>query len=152
MLNISYEELEPSASLHNAIFKILERQPTIYGTTLHDCTLILIESSLNFCEMTRLCGNSDDLLAALAKTGFLEQKFHQTKHHQNVYPAVLAERAEILWKREKKVEAIQTLRSLVGDPEASNFSFRLVPKELIFAKLVSRTCLIVIEILGIVDI
>jgi hypothetical protein len=154
-LTISYEELEPSASLHNAIFKILDNQPTIcamFSASLHDCRVMLIESFLNFCEMTRLCGNVDDLLAALAKTGFLEQKFDQTKHYQDVYPAVLAERAEILWKRDKKVEAIQALRSLVNGPDATKFSFRLIPKELIFANLVSPISFDVFEVIGVMDI
>ena len=100
---------------------------------------MLIESFLKFCEMTRLCGNSDDLLSALAKTGFLEQKFEYTKYSQDVYPAAVAERAEILWKRDQKIEAIQTLRSLVQGSEASGFSFQLVPKEIIFAKLVDSS-------------
>ena len=108
----------------------------MFNASLHDCRLLLIESFLKFCEMTRLCGNSDDLLSALAKTGFLEQKFDRTKHSQEVFPAVLAERAEILWKRDQRVEAIQTLRSLVDGPDATKFSFQLVPKEIILAKLV----------------
>lgn len=98
--------------------------------------MMLIESFLGFCEMTRRCGDSDDLLLALAKTGFLEQKFDHTKHSKEVYPAVLAERAEILWKRRESIEAVQTLRCLVDLPEENTLSFSIVPKGIVLANLV----------------
>jgi hypothetical protein len=97
---------------------------------------MLIESYLGFCEMTRLCGDSDDLLFALAKTGFLEQKFDNTKHFSEVYPAVLAERAEILWRRGESIEAIQTLRSIVDLPPEKSLTFTIIPKGTILANLV----------------
>ena len=105
-------------------------------TTADDVRIMLVQSVLKFCEITRQCGNSDDLLLALAKTGFLEQKFEDTKHSREVYPAVLAERAEILWKRHERIEAIQTLRSVVDIAAVKALSFTIVPKELVLANLV----------------
>jgi hypothetical protein len=101
----------------------------------NDTKLLLIASISAFCEVVRICGNSDDLLSALAKTGFLEQKFEHTSDGKEVYPAILAERSEILWKRQEKIEATQTLRGL-AENNTTTFSFNLVPKEIIFAKLV----------------
>ena len=106
-------------------------------TTVDNVRVILVQSILKFCEMTRRCGDSDDLLSALAKTGFLEQKFEHTEHSREVYPAVLAERAEILWKRHERIEAIQTLRSIVDIGAGKALSFTIVPKELVLANLVN---------------
>jgi hypothetical protein len=106
--------------------------------TTDDVKMMLVQSVLKFCEMTRRCGDSDDLLLALGKTGFLEQKFEHTKHSREVYPAVLAERAEILWKRHERIEAIQTLRSLVAIGIDKELSFTIVPKELVLANLVNE--------------
>jgi hypothetical protein len=97
---------------------------------------MLVESLLRYCEITRLCGDSDDLLVALAKTGVLEQQYENTKYFWEVYPAILVERAEILWTRHERIEAIQTLRSLVNIPQQNLFSFQLVSREIVFAKLV----------------
>ena len=105
---------------------------------MDDVKIMLVQSVLKFCEMTRRCGDSDDLLLALGKTGFLEQKFERTKHSREVYPAVLAERAEILWKRHERIEAIQTLRSLVATGIDKELSFTIVPKELVLANLVNE--------------
>jgi hypothetical protein len=99
---------------------------------------MLIESLLRYCEITRLCGDSDDLLVALSKTGFLEQKYENTEYFREVYPAALVERAEILWTRYERIEAVQTLRSLVNSPQQHLSSFRLVPQEIVFAKLVKE--------------
>jgi hypothetical protein len=102
-----------------------------------DFDALLAESFLAFCEMTRLCGDSNDLLLALAKTGFLEQKFERNKQFADVYPAILAERAEILWRRRETTEAVQALRSLVaGSSIMGPLSFTLIPKEMVLAKLV----------------
>lgn len=126
-----------SASLHNAVFRIAECQDTV-RTMLHasqeESQEMLLESFLNFCHMTRLCGDSDDLVFALAKTGFLEQKFEILQYWPDVCPAVLLERAEVLWKRNENTEAVQTLRALLS--QANNLSFALSPKEIILAKLV----------------
>ena len=135
----SYEELEPSASLNNAIFKLSENHDSvrrILESSEDDARTLLIESALSFCEMSRLCGDSDDLLLALAKTGYLERKFEATVHSREVYPAVLAERAEILWKRNESVEAVQTLRNLIENEEGDALLFNLVPREIVLAKLV----------------
>jgi len=135
----SYEELEPSASLHNAIFKIMENHSSVrnmVGASSNESHSMLTESFLIFCQMTRQCGDSDDLLFALAKTGFLEQKFANCERLKQVYPAILAERAEILWKRHETSEAVQSLRSLLDLSQQKALSFSLVPKEIILAKLV----------------
>ena len=131
--------MEPDAALNNAIFKLCESKnvmQNMVGANADDARVMLVESSLVFCEMTRLCGDSDDLLLALAKTGFLEEKFRHSIYCSEVYPAVLKERAEILWKRNEKVEAIQTLRSLVNISEKNNLSFSLIAKEIVLARLV----------------
>ena len=101
-----------------------------------DTEIMLVESYLKFCEMTRQCGDSDDLLSALAKTGFLEQRFEKSKRLNEIYPAVLAERAEILWERHEANEAVQSLRSLLDLSQRTTVSFTLIPKEIIFATLV----------------
>lgn len=156
--NASYEELEQNAAFHNALFKIIEfRNSTgnFFNSSADDARNMLIESVLRYCEITRLCGDSDDLLGALSKTGFLEQKYESTKHFQEVYPAVLTERAEILWTRHERIEAVQTLRSIIKSPQ-QNMSFWLVPRELVFAKLVKNSSsaqdLVNDFILGVVDI
>lgn len=133
---ISYEELEPSASLHNVVFKIIESQNTlshILGTSQDESRVVLVESYLNFCQMARLCGDSNDLLVALAKTGYLELKYEMSPAMPSIYPAILTERAEILWKRQEYMEAVQTLRSLV---KISDQEFTLISKDIILAKLV----------------
>jgi len=104
--------------------------------SVDDVRITLVDSYLGFCEMSRLCGDSDDLLHALAKTGFLEQKYGHTKDSQSIYSAVLAQRAELLWKRRETVEAIQTLRSIVNGKESYTVSSDLVPMEIVLAKLV----------------
>jgi hypothetical protein len=77
------------------------------------------------------------LLLALAKTGFLEQKFERNKQFSEVYPAILAERAEVLWRRRETTEAVQALRGLVaGSSILGPLSFTLIPKEMVLAKLV----------------
>jgi hypothetical protein len=150
----SYEELEQSASLHNAVFKISEAQGNV-RSMLHasheDSQTMLFESFLNFCHMTRLCGDSDDLVFALAKTGFLEQKFEITQYWSDVYPAVLAERAEILWKRHENTEAVQTLRTLLDPSQKNTLSFTLSPREIILAKLVCSILLTQLIYEGIMD-
>lgn len=136
-----YEELEPSASLHNVILKIAESHGAVsqmLQTTVDDIRIMLVESYLGFCKMARKCGDSDDLVVALAKTGFLEQMFEDTRYAKEVYPAVLAERAEILWKRHERIEAIHTLRSIV-DASANELSFTIIPKELVLANLVPKS-------------
>jgi hypothetical protein len=144
-----------SASLHNAVFRIAESQDVV-RTMLHaspeDSQIILLESFLNFCHMTRLCGDSDDLVFALAKTGFLEQKFQITPCWPDVCPAVLLERAEVLWKRNENTEAVQTLRTLLASSQANSLSFALSPKEIILAKLVLSTHLTRLIFVGIMDI
>jgi hypothetical protein len=106
------------------------------NASAEDARVMLIESSLAFCEMTRLCGDSEDLLFALAKTGFLEEKFSGSIHSTEIYPAVLKERAEILWKRNETIEAIQTLRALIGFRSTASRSFTLISEEIVLAKLV----------------
>jgi hypothetical protein len=86
--------------------------------------------------MTRLCGDSNDLLLALSKTGFLEQKFQHSEQFSGIYTAVLAERADILWSRRETTEAVQTLRSLLASSQDMSSSFALVRKEIVLAKLV----------------
>jgi hypothetical protein len=83
--------------------------------------------------MARLCGDSNDLLVALAKTGYLELKYEMSPAMPSIYPAILTERAEILWKRQEYMEAVQTLRSLV---KISDQEFTLISKDIILAKLV----------------
>jgi hypothetical protein len=112
---------------------------------------MLFESFLNFCHMTRLCGDSDDQVFALAKTGFLEQKFEITRYWSDVCPAVLVERAEILWKRLENTEAVQTLRTLLDSSQKNKLSFTLSPKEIILAKLVSSILLTQLIREGIMD-
>jgi hypothetical protein len=141
--NISFEEVEPSASLHNAILKIADRQSQnprslVFRDGNDEYRPLLIESMLAFCEMTRMCGSSDDLLVALAKTGFLEEKFGNTEHFNYVFPAVLTERSEILWSLNEKIEAIQSLQTLIDNGPKSLYS--LVPEEVVSANLV-RTLL-----------
>jgi hypothetical protein len=97
---------------------------------------MLVESILGFCEMTRLCGDSNDLRLALAKTGFLEQKFKSHPQFSEIYPAVLAERAEILWNRHERMEAVQALRSLLVSSANAEPSYTLIPREIVLAKLV----------------
>ena len=136
----SYEELEPKASLHNAIFKICESHVHVremLRASSVDVMNILIESFLGFCEMSRLCGDHNDLLLALAKTGFLEQKFENSERFSDVYTAVLAERAEILWSRREPSEAVQSLRSLLAPPQVRAPSFTLISEEIVYAKLVT---------------
>jgi hypothetical protein len=144
-----------SASLHNAVFRIAENQDVV-RSMLHaspeESQKMLLESFLNFCHMTRLCGDSDDLIFALAKTGFLEQKFQITRYWPDVCPAVLLERAEVLWKRNENTEAVQTLRALLASSQANSLSFALSPKEIILAKLVLSLHLPQLIFVGIVDI
>jgi hypothetical protein len=131
--------VEPSASLVNLLFKVCEAETVarnLLGVTAEEARTMLIESCLGFCEMTRLCGESDDLLVALAKTGFLEQKFRHNNYFAEVYPAALKERAELLWKRGEKIEAVQTIRCLLNARPSSPLTFSLVPKEILMAKLV----------------
>lgn len=87
-----------------------------------------------YCEMTRVCGGSDDLLGALAKTGFLEDKFSNTEHFKDIFPAILTERAEILWGLNEKVEAIQSLQTLIDNRH--KLSYSMVPEEVVSANLV----------------
>jgi hypothetical protein len=125
--------------LHNAILKISERRvhvQELLGATPEEFNNILVESFLGFCQMTRLCGDSNDLLLALSKTGFLEQKFAHSEQFPGIYTAVLAERADILWSRRETTEAVQTLRSLLASSQDVPLSFALVPKEIVLAKLV----------------
>lgn len=89
---------------------------------------------LAFCEMTRMCGSSDDLLVALAKTGFLEEKFGNSEDFNVIFPAILTERAEILWGLNEKVEAIQTLQTIID--RGPGLSYSLVPVEVVSANLV----------------
>jgi hypothetical protein len=138
-VDVSFEEVEPSASLHNAILKIADRQsqsPTsrMFDDENSECRHLLVDSMLAFCEMTRTCGSSDDLLVALAKTGFLEEKFSKTEYFKDILPAILTERAEILWGLNEKVEAIQSLQTLIDN--RSEFSYSLIPEEVISANLV----------------
>lgn len=102
--------------------------------------------------MTRLCGNSDDLLMALAKTGVLEQQFTGSHHFARVWPVVILERAELLWKRDENIEAVETLRSLVDLPRAGALAFSLTPRELILAKLVRLETADFADKTGVVDI
>jgi len=128
--------------LHNTIIKTAENSSQLrgmLGATAEQMTKVLVSSFLGFCEMTRLCGNADDLNLALAKTGFLEQRFENTVEFSDVYPAVLAERADILWSKGESTEAVQTIRSIVTLSRDQSLSFGLVPKEIIIAKLVSPT-------------
>ena len=81
-----------------------------------------------------MCGSSDDLVVALAKTAFLEEKFDNTEFFNDVLPAVLTERAEILWNLEEKVEAIQSLQTIIDNRD--DLSYRLVPEEVVLASLV----------------
>jgi len=137
LTEISYEELEASASLHNVVFKLIESQNAIsnvLGTSQEESRVVLAESYLNFCEMARLCGDSNDLLVALAKTGYLELKYETSPAMPGIYPAILTERAEILWKRHEYTEAVQTLRSLVEI--SAHQDFTLISKDIILAKLV----------------
>lgn len=137
LAKISCEELEASASLHNVVFKIIESQNAIshiLGTSQEESQVLLVESYLNFCQMARLCGDSNDLLVALAKTGYLELKYETSPAMPSIYPAILTERAEILWKRHEYTEAVQTLRSLVNMSAHQEFS--LISKDIILAKLV----------------
>ena len=89
---------------------------------------------LAFCEMTRMCGSSDDLLVALAKTGYLEEKFDNTEHFKEIFPAILTERAEILWSLNEKIEAIESLQTLIDN--GPDLSYSLVPEEVVSANLV----------------
>ena len=97
---------------------------------------LFIDSLLKYCQISRACGNSDDLHSALSKIGVLEQKFEGTPYFDTVVPAALAERAEILWKRNEKMEAVETLHSLISTSQRLDLSFSLSPKELVFATLV----------------
>jgi hypothetical protein len=131
--------VEPSASLHNAVLKIADLQSQSPASRMFDnqnseYRHLLVDSMLAFCEMTRTCGSSDDLLVALAKTGFLEEKFCRTEHFKDILPAILTERAEILWGLNEKVEAIQSLQTLIDN--RSEFSYSLIPEEVISANLV----------------
>lgn len=135
----SYEELEPSASLHNTLSKIIESRTDVRQVlrlSQEAARTILVESYLNFCQMARRCGDSNDLLVALAKTGFLELKYEASQDMAFIYPAVLSERAQILWKRGEHAEAVQTLRSLVKDSTHQALEFTLISKDTILAKLV----------------
>jgi len=137
--NIRFEAVEPSASLHNAILKIADHQSQnpesrVFRDGNDDYRPLLVESMLAFCEMTRMCGGSDDLLVALAKTGFLEEKFDNTEYFKEIFPAILTERAEILWSLNEKVEAIESLQTLIDN--GPNLSYSLVPEEVISANLV----------------
>jgi hypothetical protein len=138
-VDVSFEEVEPSASLHNAILKIVDRQSLSPPSRMledanNEYRHLLVDSMLAFCEMTRTCGSSDDLLVALAKTGFLEEKFSKTEYFKEILPAILTERAEILWGLNEKVEAIQSLQTLIDN--RSEFSYSLIPEEVISANLV----------------
>lgn len=97
---------------------------------------MLVQSYLNFCQMTRRCGNSNDLLVALSKTGFLELKYETSDDIASIYPAILTERAEVLWKRQERAEAVETLRSLVKISNQLDFKFTLISKEMILARMV----------------
>ena len=136
----SYDDLEPIASFQDTLFKICETQAFVRENlcvSLHDTQVILVQSLLAFCEMSRLCGDFNDLLLALAKTGFLEEKFQHNSIFNQVYPAILTERAEVLWRRHEKIEAIQTLRSLINFQPGENLSDALVSEPIILAQLVS---------------
>lgn len=135
----SYDDLEPIASLQDALFKICENQPFVrdnLSACLRDAQYILVQSFLAFCEMSRLCGDFNDLLFALAKTGFLEEKFRDSSSFKEVYPAVLTERAEVLWQRQEKAEAIQTLQSVIDPQHEESLSYAIVSQPIILAKLV----------------
>jgi len=122
LTDCSYEELEPSASLHNTLSKIIESRTDVRQVlrlSQEAARTILVESYLNFCQMARRCGDSNDLLVALAKTGFLELKYEASQDMAFIYPAVLSERAQIL-----KDSAHQALE------------FTLISKDTILAKLV----------------
>ena len=97
---------------------------------------MLVQSYLNFCQMTRRCGDSNDLLVALSKTGFLELKYETSNDIASIYPAILTERAEVLWRRNQRAEAVETLRSLVKISNQLEFKFTLISKEIILAKMV----------------
>ena len=123
--------------MHNVVFKIIESQNVVrqvLGTSQEESRVVLVESYLNFCQMARLCGDSNDLLVALAKTGYLELKYETSAAMASIYPAILTERAEILWKRHEYMEAVQTLRSLVKI--SAHQEFTLISKDIILAKLV----------------
>ena len=121
------------------LFKIIDSQSVarqMLGVSQEEAQTILVDSYLSFCQMARRCGDSTDLLVALAKTGFLELKYETNHDVHGIYPAVLTERAEILWKRREKAEAVQTLRSLVKISSRQDLNFTLISKAIVLAKLV----------------
>ena len=97
---------------------------------------LLIDSVLQYCHLSRVCGSTNDLLSAFAKTGVLEQKFEGTPDFYTVLPAVMTERAEILWKQSENMEAVETLRSLIKRAESEPLVFSLASKELVLTTLV----------------
>jgi hypothetical protein len=137
-----FDDLEPSVSLYNTVFRLAEKHHKIreiLKASEEDTTQLLIDSLLRYCRISRLCGTSGDLLSALAKTGVLEQKFERTRHFQSVLPATLLERAEILWKRNENIEAVETLRSLIRLNKSQELIFSLVSKEVALTTLVQSS-------------
>jgi len=135
----SFENLEPQASVYNVVARVVEKEETVrrlLGLSYEDAIDMTVDSSLVYCEMTRLCGSANDLLAALAKTGSLEDKFGSSEYKARVLPAIYMERAEILWRREESLEAVETLRTLIKSPFIAQLSFSAAPQGLILAKLV----------------
>jgi hypothetical protein len=125
--------------MYNIIARTAEKEDTARRLLRlsHGCAVgILVDSALVFCRLARSCGTSNNLLAALAKIGSLEQRFHEIGDVLPVVPAIYTERAEILWGRGETMEAIETLRALLGFSDTKQLTNSLAPMELILAKLV----------------
>ena len=135
----SFEAVEPQASLYSVFTRVIEKEETarrVLGISHDGAIALVIDSVLVYCQMARLCGSTNDLLAALAKIGSLEEKFSGSDHMSRVMPVVYAERAEILWSRNEKIEAVETLRTLVRSSYPTPLSFSSSPRELILANIV----------------